>query len=196
MFYALHLWPFGPGLRVPERRQRRLQEILDEMEDRAFAHYTTGTFRHQRESLLRPIPPRPRRMTAEWLEWREYDAYDPGHHWNGWACPLMTREQLERLLPDHNATPGMAPEDPYLELRDDGVLISRYGTDGDEGETEIHPTDHGVGELLYDIGSLGLCWEWGEEQDDRCSCGSTEFTTVELLTSTVRVCARCGKEKS
>jgi hypothetical protein len=104
----------------------------------------------------------------------------------------MTRAQLELLLPEHNATP-VSLEDSYLKLRDDGVLLSRYGTDGDEGETEIHPVDRGTGEPLYDIGSLGLCWEWAEE--DRCSCGSMEFRMIELLTSTARVCARCGKER-
>ena len=191
MFWAQHLHPFGPKRTITDARRAALQGLLDDMED-ADAHRTVGEF-NRHGAGLRPLPPRPRWLTAEWLEWKEYAAYDPGYHWNGWACPLVTRAQLEGLLSDHNASAGTAPEDPYLELREDGVLISRYGEDGD---AEIRPTQHeGIDEPLYDI-SLGLCWDWGEGEMKLCPCGGTEFKIAENFTSTAHVCVQCGREKS
>lgn len=196
MFFRLHLMPFTDREPVTAKRLAALQRVIDDMEDRAFAHYTTGEF-IQRGAALRPMSPRPRQFTAEWLEWRKYDGFDPGHLWNGWACPLITKAQLERLLPDHNTSAGIELEDLQMELRSDDVLTYHY-LDGEEVKHNlIHPArGEGIGELLYDIGSLGLCWEWAEDAADRCSCGSSEFRTIELLTSTTCVCVWCGKEKS
>ena len=189
MFYDLHIAPFGQNAVSGPSRKAMLQQMVDKMEDRNFAHRTTGEFNRKNPGLLRDMPPRPRWLTAEWLQYQEFAAYDPGHVWAGWACPLMTREQLEILLSEHNRSVGSVPA--TLELRPDGVLISRY----DSETVKILAKDHGVDEPLYDIGSMGLCWEWAEEEDGACSCGSTKFEEVQLLISTAQACVRCGKVK-
>lgn len=91
-------------------------------------------------------------LTAEWLDGMEFDAFDSGRNWNGWAFPLMTRSQLESLIPKFNTVAGFAS----MRLLEDGRLIMEEV----DGVDIISPTKtHGM--ELYDV-SLGLCWDWAE----------------------------------
>lgn len=86
----------------------------------------------------------PAMVSGEWLP-GEHPGYGAlvTDHWNGWACPLFTRETVERIV----------SESPDV-LRWDGDSVVYETEDSDEPEV-YGPDDDG----LYGIGSGSWCWD-------------------------------------
>jgi hypothetical protein len=72
----------------------------------------------------------------------DVDGYDTGKKWNGWACPVFTREQVERIMWDW---PGMSEWD-------DEATVAVFFHEGEEERFE------GV-DGLWAVGSKAWCWE-------------------------------------
>lgn len=74
--------------------------------------------------------------------------YEDRPKWNGYACPLFTREVAQELL---NA---IAPEGWSYDSAKDQFLVNCDG--GGPEEYAAINTEHGV---LYGVGAYGWCWE-------------------------------------
>ncbi len=84
-------------------------------------------------------------------------AFTSGHLWNGWGCPLVTRDVLERYIAEDES--GCAD---CFSIDDDGNCVcTAYSQDYDDVEPDVVSAD----ELIYDgrlyrayaLG-MGLCW--------------------------------------
>jgi hypothetical protein len=70
--------------------------------------------------------------------------------WNGWACPVVTRQTLDNLINDltllNNSVPGCV---------DAAGVLTMYRDPGNDGEhTVVEPDDAG----LYHLYDLGWCF--------------------------------------
>lgn len=75
-----------------------------------------------------------------------------GAKWNGWACPLFTREQGREVMEQLRDQGGVdrAEYDP-----DRDAFVVRFAELADE-PPEVFPTDDDTG--LYPIGAGSWCW--------------------------------------
>lgn len=79
-----------------------------------------------------------------------------GHHWNGWACPLVDEATMEAIAAFFVADQaGMDPEDCVFFRKVDGVW--RYVDARDEGENPAFDTRVVDGTTYYQVGG-SLCW--------------------------------------
>ena len=78
-----------------------------------------------------------------------YPGITDGRDWNGWACPLFTRETLERMIADDSNFPL------YYDAKSD-VFI--YDGDGLGMDTETFEGENVNGTTHYGVGSGSWCW--------------------------------------
>jgi hypothetical protein len=92
------------------------------------------------------------------------EGIDTGHNWNGWACPLFTRENALEVLRQYNAPEWREKDDnrpeSYLDEATGEIVFyeEQWWAESEEyggGPTRIAPENG-----LYSIGS-GWTWERG-----------------------------------
>jgi len=91
--------------------------------------------------------------------------YTSGHTWNGWSCPLFTKDSAMQIMELQKDIIAYSKEMgcDYYELtyneQDESFELSYRCDEGEEYESVevIHPiTKDGL--KLYDIGSSNWCW--------------------------------------
>ncbi len=86
-----------------------------------------------------------------------FEAFTNDDHWNGWECPLFTREEGLRLVGAWNSQ----NEDE----ENSGRGVARYDGEHDRfdftlgGEVDTFEAQMVEGLKLYPIGAFGWCWE-------------------------------------
>jgi ribosomal protein S27E len=109
--------------------------------------------------------------------------YHLGHFWNGWACPLFTREAADQIMA---AMPkGMMRYDSisnfYFVRQDDQDYEEPYGA-------EVHTID-GKEVTLYPIGYECWCWDFENVEDEPAN--SEGLVTKEGGVT----CPKCGNKE-
>ncbi|RDB47063.1 hypothetical protein [Tsukamurella tyrosinosolvens] len=96
----------------------------------------------------------PLQFTLDGLEERRWDASAFGERWNGWAAPIVTREQARRFFTELTELEGAGDRHHFTE---DGTL---YVHSFDPDETiDLHPDGAG----LYHLRDLG--WTFLSSED-------------------------------
>lgn len=95
-----------------------------------------------------------------------FDAYTDGSRWNGWACPLFTREQADKVVTflntgaDEQKAAERGPRARYDAERDAYIVHFDDGfDDGPDVYAGINvTTPDGQSLRLYPIGAWGCTW--------------------------------------
>lgn len=150
-------WPVGLSLHFGVEAWTVSMEGMAEIEA-----WIDGEVRPEEPSAsAAPEAPQEEAREAGWFgfDWGPvFPGFDTGRSWNGWACPLFTRAEAERVLAWMWAE--AIPGEPRSHIDADGVLHlfaygADYGADEPEGWTHHEPTHDG----LYSIGGGSLCWD-------------------------------------
>ncbi|MBV9924480.1 MAG: hypothetical protein JOZ96_05510 [Acidobacteria bacterium] len=96
---------------------------------------------------------RPAKFALDFLEGQEFEGFTRGETWNGFACPLFTREQAERLA---EAWRARGHEARY----DAGADAFTFQMDSGGEEYDTFPAVEADGQRLYPVGAS--CWIWDE----------------------------------
>ena len=104
------------------------------------------------------------------LEGQAFEGFTEGQRWNGWACPLFTRDESDRLVGAWNALGYKADYDSAADMYR-FAPIDRFGDPdpdlSDEEEAEHFGSFVVDGMTLYPIGAGA--WIWEEVQDAAAS---------------------------
>lgn len=92
-------------------------------------------------------------FALEFLEGQTFEGFTTGETWNGFACPLFSREQAERLAEAWRARGREARYD----ARSDAFT---FQMDGGDEEYDTFPAVAADEEKLYPVGAS--CWIWDE----------------------------------
>ena len=88
---------------------------------------------------------------------RVFEGYSDDQEWNGWACPLFSYEEAQRIAAVCNEHGGRAS---YDEQHDRFIF---HLNESDLDEPEIYSSEQLEGKKLYAIGAFNWIWE---ELDD------------------------------
>lgn len=80
-----------------------------------------------------------------------FEGFDTGQTWNGWRCPMFTKEQADAVVADWNATQGDEVEAHYDQATDTFVFVNH--TD-ENAEERFARSKNG----LFAVGAWGWCW--------------------------------------
>ena len=83
------------------------------------------------------------------------------HDWNGWACPMFTKDQAFKVIDKINEDYG---EKAY-EIIEDGEKIILKDYINDEIE-EVYSMEYN-NTILYGIGYGSWCWETVEDEQEQ-----------------------------
>lgn len=88
-----------------------------------------------------------------------FDGYTSGESWNGWACPLFTFDQAERIVEAFRARGWDAS---YDESTDQFVFSIEHDS---LDEKDSYPPVNVNGRKFYPVGAF--CWIWEERAEKR-----------------------------
>lgn len=106
--------------------------------------------------------------------------YRDDYRWNGWLCPRLKRDAVERVFQ------GIAQDTPDWLIGVDGdtfYLLMHVYADDSEYELDVFEPDE---EGWYYVGYMGWCWENGEDW-------SLPEIPATTFTTTFAECADCGE---
>lgn len=89
--------------------------------------------------------------------------YDDGRRWNGFACPWLTRESLERVKAATRDWAEVDPEVEWLDDAPDGVWRLHTGDGEPAVDLEVAAVPGPAGEVLFRL--EGWCWDALETAD-------------------------------
>lgn len=97
----------------------------------------------------------------------QFEGFSEGHFWNGWDCPLFTRETVIRIFEYLNEQDRLAGNDKdgiiwLYEFTSDGTLVWIDPWFPDEmncyEDSPITIEYKGESLVVYDVGSYGWTW--------------------------------------
>jgi hypothetical protein len=94
----------------------------------------------------------------DFIEGKSFRGFTQGENWNGFACPLFTREQSLYLV---DAWREAGYKAAYDEATDAFVFQMA------DGEQDAFPGKDVAGKKLYPIGAF--CWIWDEATSETAS---------------------------
>ena len=100
------------------------------------------------------------------LEGLAFAGYTTGHTWNGWACPLFTSDQAERIVEAWHTAGYAADYEPISDTFRFAPIDTEADSNPDLGDEEVAEQFGAVeidGLTLYRVGAGA--WVWENEHD-------------------------------
>ena len=102
------------------------------------------------------------RFSLEPLEGQSFEGFTSGHSWNGWACPLFSKAEADRVVRAWNALGYKADYDPATD-RFRFAPIDKFGDSNPDLSDEEMAEHFGPvvidGMTLYPVGAGAWIWE-------------------------------------
>lgn len=95
------------------------------------------------------------------------DGYTLDHHWNGWACPYLPRESVNKVISGIQAFARKHPDIEHVAVTWDGDTLVLHESQYPDEPERVEPALLSYEGEQVELWPLGMySWTWSESEDD------------------------------